>query len=180
MLNQILIHTPMYVWAILAFLVWRGMVEMRGREVPLRRLFILPLAMLGLALVDLVAKFGVAALPMAAWMAGCAASLFYVRSFGAARIVAGAAAGQVRLRGSKAPLAAMIGLLLLKYATSVVLVVQPEAARIAPVAAAMCAAFGLFNGWFLGRLARDLAALRELPGEGAATPVPLRLQGSDI
>ena len=179
MLNQILIHTPMYVWAILAFLVWRGMVEMRGREVPLRRLFILPLAILGLALVDLVAKFGVGALPVTAWMAGGAASLFYVRTFGAARIAAGAAPGQVRLRGSRAPMAAMIGLFLLKYATSVILVVQPEAARIAPVAAAMCAAFGLFNGWFLGRLVRDLAALRALPGKGAATPLGHRLQGSE-
>lgn len=171
MLNQILIHTPTYVWAILAFLVWRGMVEMRGRDVPVRRLFILPLAMLVLALADVTAKFGFAAAPLAAWMAACAASLWYVRTFGATRIVAGEVAGQVRLRGSRAPLLAMLGLFLVKYATSVILVLQPQAAQRAPVAAAMCAAFGLFSGWFLGRLARDLAALRTLPGKGVAMGV---------
>lgn len=164
MLSQILIHTPLYVWAILAFLVWRGLAEMRERALPLRRLFIVPLAMLALALFDLAAKFGLDAVPVLAWMAACAASLSYVRAFGASRIVAGAqdgqVRGQVRLRGSRAPLCAMLGLFVVKYASSVLLAMQPELARSLPAAAAICAMFGLFNGWFLGRLACELAALR--------------------
>ena len=172
MLNQILIHTPMYVWAILACLVWRGMVEMRERELPLPRLFVLPLAMLGLALYDVVAKFGMGAVTMAAWMAGCAASLLLVWKFGSTRIVAGAAPGSARLRGSKAPLAVMMALFLVKYASSVFLVIQPQAGRDALVAAAVCATFGVFSGWFLGRLAHDLSALRTLSKNRGASACP--------
>jgi hypothetical protein len=168
MLNQILIHTPTYVWVILALLVWRGIVEMRERDMPLRRLYVLPLAMLALGLFDVGAKFGVEAVPLAAWAAGCAASLAWAWKFGASRILAPAEGGQVRVRGSRAPMAAMLGLFVLKYLSSVLLAAQPEAARQVAAAAAMCSAFGLFNGWFLGRLAHDVAALRAQPGPGAA------------
>jgi hypothetical protein len=175
MLNQILIHTPLYVWAILALLVWRGIVEMRERALPLRRLLVLPLAMLGLGLYDVIAKCGLEALPLAAWAAGCAASLAWAWKIGATRIMGPVQGGQVRVRGSRAPLAAMLGLFAVKYASSVLLAVQPEAARQAAAAAAMCAAFGLFNGWFVGRLVRDLAALRQQSGQGAAmAPAPVR------
>jgi len=81
----------------------------------------------------------------------------------------------VRVRGSRAPLAAMLGLFVVKYLSSVLLAARPEAAHQAAAAMAMCAAFGLFNGWFLGRLVLDLAALRTQPGQGAALePAPAR------
>ena len=43
MLQQIFSHTPLYVWAILGFLVYRGVLASRTREVTLRKLFIVPL-----------------------------------------------------------------------------------------------------------------------------------------
>jgi hypothetical protein len=55
---QLLSHTPLYVWAILAFLVYRGTAAMRDREVEFRKLCIIPLVMLGLSLQDMSAKFG--------------------------------------------------------------------------------------------------------------------------
>jgi len=94
MLNQILIHTPTYVWVILAVLVWRGIVEMRERDMPLRRLFVLPLAMLAWGLYDVIAKFGVEVVPLAAWAAGCAASLAWAWRFGTSRILAPAGGGR--------------------------------------------------------------------------------------
>jgi hypothetical protein len=168
MLNQILSRTPTYVWVILALLVWRGIVEMRERDMPLRRLYVLPLAMLAWGLYDVIAKFGVEAVPLAAWAAGCAASLTWAWTFGTSRILAPAEAGQVRVRGSRAPLAAMLGLFVVKYVSSVLLAARPEAAHQVVAVVAMCAAFGLFNGWFLGRLVHDVAVLRAQPGQGAA------------
>ena len=68
MLIQILSHTPAYVWAILAFLVYRGVAAMREREVAPRQLTVIPIVMLLLSLQDIVARFGVGLLPLLTWV----------------------------------------------------------------------------------------------------------------
>ena len=160
MLIQILTHTPLYVWAILAFLLWRGAVEMRDRELTLRRMLILPLVMLGLSLHDMTLKFNLGVLLMAAWVAGCAAAALLAWTFGRTRIAAGTAPDRVVVRGSVMPLVLMLAIFLTKYITSVVLVIQPHLAHQRPVAGAICLVFGLFNGLLLGRLARMVHKLQ--------------------
>ncbi|WP_409192107.1 DUF6622 family protein [Bradyrhizobium sp. RDM4] len=39
---QILIHTPLWVWILLAYLVWQGIQSMQPRKVPIWRALILP------------------------------------------------------------------------------------------------------------------------------------------
>ena len=168
MLIQILTHTPLYVWAILAFLLWRGLVEMRDRDVAPGRMFVLPLAMLALSLHDMTRKFDLGAMLVGAWVAGCVLAALLAWRFGPARIGAGTRPDRVRIRGSAGALAPMLAIFLVKYATSVMLVVQPTLVhRFAP---AICLVFGLFNGFFLGRLARDMAAWRTLAGARAPKP----------
>jgi hypothetical protein len=160
MLIQILTHTPLYVWAILAFLLWRGLVEMRDRNVAPGRMFVLPLAMLALSLHDMTRKFDLGAMLVGAWVAGCVLAALLAWRFGPARIGAGTTPDRVRIRGSASALVLMLAIFLTKYATSVMMVVQPTLVhRFAP---AICLVFGLFNGFFLGRLARDVAAWRKL------------------
>jgi hypothetical protein len=71
------------------------------------------------------------------------------------------------VRGSWAPLAMMMAVFFTKYAASVLLAVLPHAREDALVAAGVCALFGAFNGYFLGRLARDVMDVRG----AAALPV---------
>jgi hypothetical protein len=159
MLIQILTHTPLYVWAILAFLLWRGVAEMRDRELTLRRMLILPLVMLGLSLNDMALKFDLGAPLIAAWSAGCAAAMLLAWRFGRTRIAAGSAPDSVLVRGSVMPLVLMLAIFLTKYITSIVLVIQPQLAHQLAVAATICLVFGVFNGVLLGRLARMAGAL---------------------
>jgi hypothetical protein len=159
MLIQILTHTPLYVWVILAFLLWRGAVEMRDRELTLRRMLILPLVMLGLSLNDMALKFDMGMVLVAAWVTGCAAAALLAWRFGRARIAAGTAPDRVLVRGSVMPLILMLAIFLTKYITSVVLVIQPQLAHQLPVAATICLVFGVFNGVLLGRLARTASVL---------------------
>ena len=159
MLIQILTHTPVYVWAILALLVYRGVVAMRDRDVEVRKLFIIPVIMLALSLQDIVAKFGAAVRPLSAWAVGAAATLLLVWKFSRAGIGAGATPGSVRVYGSWMPLAMMMSIFLTKYVTSVTLAVQPHASHNALFSTAVCVLFGAFNGYFLGRLARNLSSL---------------------
>jgi len=169
MLIQILTHTPIHVWAILAFLVYRGMVALHDRDVEIRKLCIIPIVMLVLSLQDIAAKFGLEGIALAAWLAGMAVALPPVLVFGANRIAAGSAPGTVRVRGSWMPLALMMAVFFTKYAASVMLAIFPQAHGSALVAGVVCALFGLFNGIFVGRLVRDLWTHANLQA-GAAVP----------
>lgn len=156
MLIQILSHTPLYVWAILAFLVWRGVAELREREIAMPRMFVLPLVMLVLSLHDIARKFGLDATALSAWMTAFAAAALLAWRFGRMRVAPGSAPGRVRVAGSVVPLVLMLSIFTLKYVTSVLLAVRPDLAGQPTVAAAVCAMFGVFNGYFLGRLLRDV------------------------
>jgi len=163
MLIQILFHTPLYVWAILALLVWRGIVEMRDREVAIGKLYIMPAVMLALSLQDIVAKFGAGLLPLSAWLAAAAVVSLLVWKFSRAGIGAGAAPGSVRVYGSWMPLAMMLAIFFIKYLAAVTLVVQPNVFNNPLLPAVVCALFGASSGYFLGRLVRNLTSLRPAP-----------------
>lgn len=168
MLNQIITHTPVYVWAILAFILVRGMVASRDRDIAVNKLWIIPLVMLGLSLQDIGAKFGFGALPLAAWAVGAAATIGLVLRLGRVRMAPGKEAGSVHVRGSWAPLALMMAVFCTKYAASVAVAVLPHARQETLFVAVVCVLFGVLNGCFLGRLLADLAAIRSFP---AATAV---------
>lgn len=153
---QILSHTPLYVWAILAFLVWRGVTEMREREIAMPRMFVLPLAMLVLSLHDIARKFGLDATTLAAWTTAFAAATLLAWRFGGVRVSPGSAPGRVRVAGSAIPLVLMLSIFMVKYLTSVLLAVRPDLAGQPTVAVVVCAMFGGFNGYFLGRLLCDV------------------------
>jgi hypothetical protein len=167
MLQQILVHTPVYVWVILAVLVWRGTAALREREMTVRSLFIVPVIMLALSLQDVVMKFGANPVPLGAWAAAAAATTLLVWTRGRSRIAPAATPGSAIVRGSWVPLAMMMAIFVTKYAAAVLLAVLPHARQDALLAAAVCALFGVFSGCFLGRLAADIAALRQ-----AGAPAP--------
>ncbi|CAN7557050.1 DUF6622 family protein [Massilia sp. LjRoot122] len=160
MLQQILVKTPVYVWAILAFLVYRGVLAAREREITYTRMLVIPLLMLVLALQSIATQFGVASIGMAAWSAGLVALVLQRWTFGSANAVPGAAAKTARIRGSWTPLAMMMSVFLIKYALAVTLAIRPGMVGDAVFAATVCGLLGLCNGYFVGQLARDLSTLR--------------------
>ncbi len=164
MLIDILKHTPYYVWAILALLVYHGVAAMRAREIPVRKLIILPLIMLALSLQDIQAKFGSGQLALCVWACAALAVMLPVWKFGRAGISPGAAPGSVRVHGSAAPLKMMLAIFFTKYATSVTLAVQPQASSNALFVVVTCALLGAFSGYFLGRLANHLGTLHAADG----------------
>jgi len=156
MLMQILTHTPVHVWAILALLVYRGVVAMREREVEFRKLLIIPVIMLALSLHDIATKFGIGFLPFAAWAAGAVGMTLLVWKFSNPSIAAGSTPGSVRVRGSSVPLAMMMAIFVTTYVTAVTLVMQPHVSQNALFSGVVCILFGVANGYFMGRLAGDM------------------------
>jgi hypothetical protein len=169
MLQQILIHTPAYVWAILAFLIYRGVIASTDREVEFNKLFIVPAVMLALSLQDLAARFGLGGMVLLAWSAGAALSAGLVWKLSAARVVPGNRPGSVLLRGSWLPLALMMGVFCTKYAAAVLFAMNPQAQQNVVFIGLVCALFGIINGIFLGRLARDTSAYYQMHSRSGAT-----------
>jgi len=171
-LSQILAHTPVYVWAILVFLLYRGAIALRDRELEPRKLVVIPAVMLALSLQDIVAKFGTGGLALPLWAAATCAMAALAWTSSGARVAAGSVPGRVRVRGSWGPMALMMAVFFTKYLASVMLAVRPQLREDAVFVAAVCVLFGLFSGVFAGRLARDLKACRALEaGAGAARPI---------
>ncbi len=160
MLKQILTHTPLYVWAILALLVYRGVIAMRTREVAATKMFIIPAVMLALSLQDIHAKFGFTGVAFVAWTVAAVATMVLVLRVSGARVSPASSAGHVIVRGSVAPLAMMMAVFVTKYCASVAVAMAPHLRSDAVFSAALCALFGVLNGYFFGRVARDWRAFQ--------------------
>jgi hypothetical protein len=173
MLQQILTRTPLYVWTILAFLILRGVLAMRTRDIALNKLFIIPIVMLVLSLQDIAAKFGMTGLPIVMWTLAAGATTALMWQFCAPRVTPAATPGRVIVRGSRLPLALLLAIFVTKYVATVVVAVQPHLRQDTLFMVAVCALFGVFNGYFLGHMARDLRAYRgfSAPRGLAAQPV---------
>lgn len=154
LLLQILRHTPTGVWFLLAGLIALGVAQARPRRISLRRLTVLPLVLLASSLTGVVSTFGAHGLPMAAWAAGVALALAVAR-----RALVPLETGwspetaTLQVAGSWLPLALILGVFFIRYASSVGLALHPQLA-VDPLFAGGCSlAFGLFSGTFLGRAA---------------------------
>ena len=167
MIQQIISHTPTYVWAILAFLVYRGVNALSDRETTLRNLFIIPGVMLYLSLSSMADKFGLRDATIGLWAVGAVAGAALSFTLTSGAIQVNRAAGTLIQRGSAVPLVLMLAIFFSKYAVAVVFAMQPALTQNVLAVAAVCLLFGLFNGIFLGRLLRYLNAW--LRAEAAAT-----------
>jgi hypothetical protein len=163
MLLQIITHTPLYVWAILGLLVWRGLAASRAREVSVRALCILPLLMIGLGLQGILSGFGADRAAPLLWAAGLAAGVALGWASAArTRFVPDPARGVVHQPGSWLPLALMMAIFCMKYAVAVALAIVPALRQQAPFVAVVCVLFGALGGVFTGRVLRAVVAYRQL------------------
>lgn len=166
MLQQIVSHTPTYVWAILGFLVYRGVAASRDRTVTVREVFILPAVMLALGLQSTVNGFGLESPAGAAWLAGLAAGAAMMWQRAGDGAMLDRATGMVHLRGSWLPMALMMTIFVGKFAVAVALASVPALRGSLALALPACAAFGALSGAFMARPLRVAVALRS----AAVTP----------
>lgn len=160
-MQQLFSHTPLYVWAILAFLVYRGVLASRAREVRLRKLCIIPLVMLALSLSGMHGSFGFDGVAPYAWAMGALAGGLLAWSMTNPRkLTPVTERGSMQLAGSWLPLVLMMSIFCMKYAVAVSLAIHPAYAHALGFVLFVCAAYGCFSGIFLGGLLRTLSAYR--------------------
>ena len=110
MIQQIISHTPFYVWALLAFLVYRGVLAAKDREVSLLKLFIIPVVMLVISLAGMNGHGVLGVGVWGVWLTGMLATVAVTWTAGNGEIVINRAAGTVLQRGSWAPLVLMLAI----------------------------------------------------------------------
>jgi hypothetical protein len=67
---EILVHTPIWVFGLLGFLLFLGWQQSKNRTVKKNIIFILPIGMLFLSYFGISSSFGVLLLPMSLWIFG--------------------------------------------------------------------------------------------------------------
>ncbi|MET3133769.1 hypothetical protein AAKU55_004059 [Oxalobacteraceae bacterium GrIS 1.11] len=155
MLQQIVSHTPAYVWAILALLIWRGVAASGDRDIGVKQLCIMPALMLALSLQGLAGGFGMPSI----WLAGAAlgGALGWRLN---ARVAAYPARGVLMQPGSWTPLVLMLSIFALKFGVALTLSVAPAQQHAPGFAATVSALYGVFAGIFVGGPLRGLARYR--------------------
>jgi hypothetical protein len=155
MLTQILAHTPRWVFALFAMLVWLGAKQMSSGSVSLTRIALMPVAMTGLSVYGVLSGFGGSPMALMAWAVAAAWMLWTVLQ---RPLPDGtrydAAARQFHVAGSAVPLALMMGIFFTKYAVGVLLAMHPELKQQAAFALGISTLFGGFSGIFAARALR--------------------------
>jgi uncharacterized integral membrane protein len=171
MLLQILIHTPVVVWALLAGLIALGLAQTRTRHARPVRVLALPALFVGLGLWSLLpgieSRPAVALLWLLALTLGSAAGRRTPLLPGTVWL---AAEGRFRVPGSWIPLGFILAIFGLRYASSVAFVLHPEWRADFGLQALLAAVLGLLTGLSVGRAWR-LLGLRGTAGAPGGDPM---------
>ncbi len=171
MLQQIITHTPVWVWAILAFLMYRGFLASKDRELGLRAVLVIPLVMLGLSAQGIAGSFGFNAVSIISWLASLlAGSVVSWKLVNEQNVKVLPHKARVFYRGSWGPLILMMAIFLIKYCVNVAIAINGPLRSDAAFIAVVCLAYGLFNGLFLGKMLKVLTMYKQQ----MAAPSPLQ------
>lgn len=158
---QLITHTPLWVWPLLAALLALGLLQTRARRVSLARALALPLAMLVFTPVALATRLGASgpnsptshlAAALAVW-AVCTVGMALACRRHALRPGEhfSAATRRLHLAGSWAPLCVILGIFSLRYALAATQAVNPALAAQPAFALTAAALGGLPSGWLAAR-----------------------------
>ncbi len=154
MLNLILTHTPTWVWALLAALLWQGLSQTAHRTASLKRITLLPLAMIGLSLFGTVSVFGSDPKILLAWSGAAAVTVALVmRIANTSAIKYDSEKRLFSLPGSWVPLVLIMGIFVTKFAVGFMTAMQAEFAQNINFALGVTTLYGAFSGIFLARAA---------------------------
>jgi hypothetical protein len=152
---QILIHTPVWVFPLFAYLVWLGIKAMRPRTTTIQRSLIVPAIFIIWGLSGLVSQSHDAISPLLAWLA--AALVLGATGFLSAKpFELDHTTGEIKRPGSVVPLLRNVTIFALQYSVRVIMAVDPDARTTATLVGR--AVGGAMTGYFLGR---TVALLRQ-------------------
>jgi hypothetical protein len=173
MLLQILTHTPLWVFFLLAVLLAFGLLQARSRSVKRSVAYLLPAGMIFLSFFSVQSNFGMKLTPIFLWALGLAFFTFLCSKFFPLK---GASYDTEEktffLPGTWAPLVVIMGIFVTKYAVAVMHGLHVAFVDRPLATALLSLAYGGFSGYFAAR-ALNLIAVSKGP-DNWLKPKPLR------
>src|SRR4051794_591212 len=152
---QILIHTPIWVFALFAYLVWLGIKAMQPRTTTIWRSLIVPAIFIVWGLSRLLSDYQHGMAPLVSWIIAALAlasvGLLTARPFELDHVT-----GQIHRPGSPIPLVRNVTIFALQYTVAVIAAVHPEGLTVVPLFGRAISA--AMTGYFIGR---TIALLRQ-------------------
>jgi hypothetical protein len=172
MLAIIISHTPVWVWLLLAFLIYRGVSALSERPLLAGNVLPLPVILTVWGLVSMYNRYGNDFGVMACWAFG------YIAAFviGCLSVTQNAVRGTreaPRQAGSVVPLLLILSIFVVKYSVEVSFGFHPEIVGASPVSNCVALVYGGLAGLMAGRVLRFFERARRLPcapGPGSEIP----------
>jgi hypothetical protein len=153
---RILANTPVWVFALLAYLIWQGCQSLRSRTQPIWRMLIVPLVFFMMGLSRLVTARDHGLEPLLAWVVAAVLFASLALTRGPRLLAVDRQNGQVTRPGSVMPLVRNITVFLLQYGVAVAtaMKLEPHAAVAIVGHAVSGGSAGYFSGWTAALLRR--------------------------
>jgi uncharacterized membrane protein len=165
-LHQILTHTPVWVWGLLAALLALGFSQTRQRTVGVMRTAWVPIGLGGFSLYSTACALGSSAGILGIWWVACALTAALVlRSSTPPGTHYDPRRRQFVLPGSWVPMVLIVGIFLTKYAVGASLSLAPTLKNELGFCLAVAALSGVFSGIFAGRTLRLLRLIMRAPSQ---------------
>ncbi|MFZ6750270.1 DUF6622 family protein [Undibacterium sp. Ren11W] len=172
MLAQILANTPRWVWILLIALLYLGLSQTRNRSVSLRKITIMPLAMLGFSLFGIYSAFGSGSMILLAWLAAGIIVFTSILSVPLSDDVRyDAQTKKFDLPGSWVPMALILGIFFTKYLVGAIASSHAALLHELGFSLSFSALYGAFSGAFLARAARFWRLAMQSPDLSSAQAV---------
>ena len=151
---NIIQHTPIWVFPLIAGVIWLGSLNLRERTLAIRLLFAFPLVMLALSVANSIGTSAPPALALADWI-GCAcigAAIGW--SLTQKPLAVDLAAQRITLAGSAIPLVVGLSIVALRYTFGYLYTRHPELAADPSYALTLIAGGAMLGGVTFGRYGR--------------------------
>ncbi len=151
-MQQILAHTPAWVFGLLLGLIVLGLQQARNRQVKLWLAYLLPVGMVILSLIGVTSNFGVQLVTISLWMAGlCAVALLGYHLLPVKNLRYVAESNRFYIPGSWIPLLVILAIFLTKYVVAVLYALGNPITVHAAFMPVLCVVYGGFSGYFVAR-----------------------------
>jgi hypothetical protein len=162
MLSLIVSHTPVWVWVLLAFLIYRGSAALSERPLLAGNVLPLPVVLTGWGAVSMVNRYGSDVGVMLCWGLGYIA-LFAIGYVSVTQNGVRGTREAPRLAGSVVPLLLILSIFIVKYSVEVSFGFHPEIVGTSPVSNCVALLYGGLAGLMGGRVLRFFDRARKLP-----------------
>lgn len=148
---MIVSHAPLWVWLLLAYLVWQGSRALSDHTVPLRRVALMPIVFIIWGLSGLISRSGGSMAPYLTWATAAACMMPAGYRIGPRHMTIDRARGVVHRTGTPWPLVRNVSLFTAQFAVGVAIAMLPEQRfELGLLRAVLSGALaGYFLGWAL-------------------------------